>query len=164
LSDGNRLAIGAEYTVKVYELDQELQPPDGNIASPNSCPHANRRVLGGWKACYHDAVLSGNGQVLVIGSSVVQNDNYDDAYNMIITTYKWNATIVDWDLMENKGGSLPQATTWQKKCIALSDDGTILAVCSKLGIAVYSWSVDNSAWMPRRIDLDIAVNSTSLAG
>jgi len=99
LSDGNRLAIGAEYTVKVYELDQELQPPDGNIASPNSCPHANRRVLGGWKACYHDAVLSGNGQVLVIGSSVVQNDNYDDAYNMIITTYKWNATIVDWDLM-----------------------------------------------------------------
>lgn len=36
---------------------------------------------------------------------------------MIITTYKWNATIVDWDLMENKGGSLPQATTWQKNAL-----------------------------------------------
>jgi hypothetical protein len=89
-----------------------------SIASPNSCPHANRRILGVWKACYHDAVLSGNGQVLVIGSSVVQNDNYDDAYNMIITTYKWNATIDgDWDLMENKGGSSPQATTWQKNAL-----------------------------------------------
>jgi hypothetical protein len=97
----------------------------GNASSPDSCPHASfendlrKRDLGTWKACYHDAVLSGNGQVLVIGSSAVQNDNYDDAYNMIITTYKWNAnaTIGDWDLMENKGGSLPQATTWQKNAL-----------------------------------------------
>jgi hypothetical protein len=85
---------------------------------------------------------------------------------MVITTYVWNATIDDWDVMESKGGSLPEATTWQRKCIALSDDGTVLAVCSKLGIAVYSLSVDNLAWMPRRIDLDIAINSasTSLTG
>ena len=136
----------------------------GIASSPNSCPHANRRILSVSKACYHDAVLSGNGQVLVIGSSVVPNDNYDDAYNMIITTYKWNATIGDWDVMENKGGSSPQATTWQKKCIALSDDGTILAVYSKLGIAMYSWNANDFAWIPRLVDLDIAVNSTSLAG
>jgi hypothetical protein len=132
----------------------------GNASNPDSCPHANRRVLGVSKACYHDAVLSGDGQVLVIGTSKVQNDNYDDA-TMAITTYVWNATIGDWDIMENKGGSSPQATTWQKKCIALSDDGTVLAVCSKLGIAVYSLSVDNLSWMPRQIDLDIAINSAS---
>lgn len=105
MSDGNRLAIGAEYTVKVYELDQELQPPDwkmiGNIASPNSCPHAKQSDLSAetFSYCYHDAVLSGNGQVLVIGSSVVQNDNYESIANgtydveLSYNTHKWNSTI-----------------------------------------------------------------------
>ena len=139
----------------------------GNITSPDSCQHASfendlrKRDLGAWKACYHDAVLSADGQVLVIGTSKVNNGNYDDAI-MIVTTYKWNATIGDWDLMENKGRSSPQATTWQKKCIALSDDGTILAVCSKLGIAVYSWNADKSSWMPRDVVFDLNNLSTTL--
>jgi hypothetical protein len=188
LSEGNRLAIESKadvwselfgsnadvlpVLVEVYEyiiLEGEgTWQMIGNTSSPNSCPDANQSDLA-TKACYYDAVLSGNGQVLVIGTSIVHNDNYDDA-TMAITTYVWNATIGDWGVMENEGGSMatnhnkPHATTWQEKCIALSDDGTVLAVCSELGIAVYSWSVDNSAWMPRHIDLDIAVNSTSLTG
>ena len=184
LSEGNRLAIESKadvwselfgsnadalpVLVEVYEYiilkGEGTWQMIGNTSSPNSCPHANQSDLA-TKACYYDAVLSGDGQVLVIGTSKVQNDNYDDA-TMVITTYVWNATIDDWDVMESKGGSLPEATTWQRKCIALSDDGTVLAVCSKLGIAVYSLSVDNLAWMPRRIDLDIAINSasTSLTG
>ena len=111
----------------------------GNITSPDSCPHASfendlrKRDLGAWKACYHDAVLSADGQVPVIGTSKVNNGNYDDAI-MIVTTYKWNATIGDWDLMENKGRSSPQATTWQKKCIALSDDGSYLQYAPSLAL------------------------------
>ena len=155
--------------VEVYEYDIWVWQWQmiGNITSPDSCPHASfendlrKRDLGAWKACYHDAVLSADGQVLVIGTSKVNNGNYDDAI-MIVTTYKWNATIGDWDLMENKGRSSPQATTWQKKCIAVSDDGTILAVCSKLGIAVYSWNADKSSWMPRDVVFDLNNLSTTL--
>ena len=129
--------------------------------------HADKRDLyvyyaDSWEF-YHDAVLSADGQVLVIGTSKVPNTNNDDTI-MIVTTYKWNVAIGKWDVMDDKGGirDKPQATTWRKKCIALSDDGTVLAVCSKLGIAVYSWNGDKFAWIPRHIDLDTAVNSTSL--
>jgi hypothetical protein len=145
------------------------------------CPLVDKRdlaILLVPAVSYHDAVLSGDGQVLVIGTSTVHeflseggptNDNYDDA-TMIVTTYRWNATISDWDVMEDKGGSLstnhdkPQATTWLQNCIALSDNGTVLVVCSKLGIAVYSWSVDKSTWVPRDVVFDFNKTSTSLAG
>ena len=169
LSDGNMLAIGSENTgasviVEVYNLDSEKDwELKGKFTELVS--HADRRDLDisyadSWKF-YHDAVLSADGQVLVIGTSKVNSDNYDGAI-MIVTTYKWNSFTDNWDVMENTAQSTihdkPQATTWGKKCIALSDDGAVLAVCSKLGIAVYSWSVDNSAWIPR--DVVFACNET----
>jgi hypothetical protein len=84
---------------------------------------------------YELAKLSGNGQVvLVIGSSVVQNDNYDDAYNMIITTYKWNATIGDWGVMDDKGGLLSKTReshwwqTWPCQMKALCSQCVLILV------------------------------------
>jgi hypothetical protein len=174
--DGNRLAIGSENTgtsviVQVYNLDSEEKNWDiiGKFTQLGS--HADRRDLeisyaDSWDF-YHDAVLSADGQVLVIGTSKVSNDNYDGAI-MIVTTYKWNSSTVIWDAIENTALTTihdkPQATTWRKKCISLSEDGAVLAVCLKLGIAVYSWNEDKSAWIPQDVVFDFNKLSTTLSG
>jgi hypothetical protein len=170
LSDGNRLAIGSENTgasviAEVYDLDSEKDwKLKGTFTELVS--HADRRDLDSWKF-YHDAVLSADGQVLVIGTSKVNNDNYDGAI-MIVTTYKLNSSTGNWDVMENTALSTihdkPQATTWEKKCIALSDDGAVLAVCSNSnpGIEVYSWNADKSSWIPRGVVFDLNNLSTTL--
>ena len=80
MSDGNRLAFGLQYTVNVYELDQELQPPDwkmiGNITDYS--PPVNQSDLSADTFYYfHSVKLSGDGQVLVTATSKVNND--DDA-------------------------------------------------------------------------------------
>jgi hypothetical protein len=43
-----------------------------------------------------------------------------------------------------------------EECFALSNDGTVtvLGVCSKLSIAVYSWNSDKSSWIPQDVIFD----------
>jgi hypothetical protein len=182
LSDGNRLAIGTVTKansfnpVEVYELDLELQPPDwkmiGNMTDDS--PPANQSEISAVTYYYynHYAVLSGNGQVLVtikIKSNQITNTNgtYDAELSYI--THKWNSTIGGWDVMDDKGGLLSKTHTDQfaspnmEKCFALSDDGTVLAVCSELSIAVCSWNLDKSSWIPRDVILDLNNLSRTLA-
>ena len=114
---------GASPIVEVYHLDSEKDwKLKGKFTELVS--HADRRDLDisyadSWKF-YHDAVLSADGQVLVIGTSKVNNDNYDGAI-MIVTTYKWNSSTDNWDVMENMALSTihdePQATTWKKNAL-----------------------------------------------
>ena len=62
--------------------------------------------------------------------------------------------------MDDKGGLLSKthknqfASNNPERCFALSDDGTVLGVCSKLGIAVYSWNSDKSSWIPQDVIFD----------
>jgi hypothetical protein len=62
--------------------------------------------------------------------------------------------------MDDKGGLLSKthknqfASNNPERCFALSDDGTVLGVCSKLGIAVYSWNLDKSSWIPQDVIFD----------
>jgi hypothetical protein len=164
LSDGNRLATVTVYTVKVYELDQELQPPDwkliGNITDYS--PPVNQSDLSAETFAYypHDAKLSGNGQVLVAATSKVNND--DDAEELSYNTHKWNSTIGSWDVMDDKGGLLSKTRENVYACMALSDDGTVLVVCSNPGIEVYSWNADKSSWIPRDVVFDLNNFSTTL--
>jgi hypothetical protein len=145
-----KLKVYERTTPSALELDLEQHTPDwkliGNISHTNQ-----RNLLSYYTEYYHDAVLSGNGQVLAIGTSEKESST-----TKIITTYKWNATIDIWDVMEDKGGLLPKTqespcTPGLQECIALSDDGTVLAVSSKLDVKVYSWKANKSAWIPRDI-------------
>ena len=52
---------------------------------------------------------------------------------------------------------------WPQKCIAFSDDGTVLSVGSEDAINVYFWNKTASGWTPRDIDLNVT-ESTSLVG
>jgi hypothetical protein len=175
LSDGNRLAVGLDYDsdgffenqvkkIKVYELSFQQPTPEWKLIG--NIPHTNQRgLLTKFADFYHDAVLSGNGQVLAMGASKV-SESYKSLYSTkIITTYKWNSTD-EWDstegywaVMDDKGGLLYKTqespcTPGLQKCIAFSDDGTVLAVSSKLGVEVYSWKANKSAWIPRDIAYD----------
>jgi hypothetical protein len=166
--DGNRLAIRTQdtdtyensiYSVKVYELELDYWKMIGNISDYS--PDANYNYL-------HYAVFSGNGQVLVIikiKSTSISNTNGAYDAKLSYTTHKWNSTIGSssigsWDVMEDKGGLLSKTHKNQfaslnlERCFALSDDGTVLGVCSKLGIAVYSWNLDKSSWIPRDVIID----------
>jgi hypothetical protein len=124
--------------VKVYELDLELQPPDwkmiGNITDYNLPDYL-----------YAEAKLSGNGEVLVTST-------HKDDSELSYYAHKWNSMIGSWDVMDDKGGLLSKTReniTWA--CKAVSDDGTVLAVCSDSGIEVYSWNADKSSWIPRDV-------------
>ena len=163
MSDGNRLAFGLQYTVNVYELDQELQPPDwkviGNITDYS--PPVNQSDLSPDILTYfHSVKLSGDGQVLVTGTSKVNND--DDAEELSYITHKWNSTTGNWDVMDDKGGLLSKTRVNQFPCMAVSDDGTVLAVCSNPGIEVFSWNADKSSWIPRDVVFDLNNLSTTL--
>jgi hypothetical protein len=182
LSDGNRLAIGTQYNansiypakVIVYTLDVRLQPPDwkmiGNMTDYS--PPANQSDLSAvtFHHYLHYPVLSGNGQVLVIikiKSDLITDANgiYDAELSYI--THKWNSTIGSsrigsWDVMDDKGGLLSkthknQFANFNVQCFALSDDGNVLAVCSNLSIAVFSWNLDNSSWISRDVDFSRAL-------
>jgi hypothetical protein len=90
------------------------------------------------------------------------NGTYDFDDELSYTTHKWNSIIGSWDVMDDKGGLLSKTHKNQvasldliDKCFALSDNGTVLGVCSKLGIAVYSWSSDKSSWIPRDVIFDL---------
>jgi hypothetical protein len=109
--------------------------------------------------------LSGNGQVLVIIKIKINSDlillitNANGIYDaeLSYTTHKWNLTIGSWNVMDDKGGLLSEtqenqfASLDMEKCFALSDDGTVVGVCSKLSIAVFSWNADKSSWIPRDV-------------
>jgi hypothetical protein len=153
--------------VKVFELDLEQQPPDwkmiGNMSDYS--PPANQSNLSAEAeySYYHFGVLSGNGQVLVtikIKSNSISNANGTYDAELSYTTHKWNSMIRSWDVMDEKGGLLSKTHKNQfasfdfDKCFALSDDGTVLGVCSKLSIAVYSWNSDKSSWIPRDVIFD----------
>jgi hypothetical protein len=143
--------------VKVYELDQELQPPDwkmiGNITDYS--PPVNQSDLSADTFDYYQLVkLSGDGQVLVTSTQVTGTDADELSYN----THKWNSMIGSWDVIDDKGGLLSKTRENIYACMAVSDDGTVLAVCSDLGIEVYSWNVDKSSWIPR--DVVFACNET----
>ena len=65
--------------------------------------------------------------------------------------------------MDDKGGLLSKTRENSFACMAMasmavSDDGTVLAVCSDPGIEVYSWNADKSSWIPR--DVVFACNET----
>jgi len=64
--------------------------------------------------------------------------------------------------MDDKGGLLSKTRVNQFACMAVSDDGTVLAVCSDPGIEVYSWNVDKSSWIPRDVVFDLNNLSTTL--
>ena len=150
--------------VKVYELDQELQPPDwkmiGNITDYS--PPVNQSDLSADTFdYYHLAKLSGNGQVLVTATSKVKNIIGTDAKS-IYNTHKWNSTIGSWDVMDDKGGLLSKTRENIYACMAVSDNGTVLAVCSNPGIEVYSWNADKSSWIPRDVVFDLNNLSTTL--
>jgi hypothetical protein len=117
---------------------------------------------------YHGAKLSGDGQILVIGTSKV-NKTYDVEFSSFtaitaITAYKWNSTIGSWGVMDDKEGLLSKTRESIYPCMAVSDDGTVLAVCSNPGIEVYSWNVDKSSWIPRDVVFDLNNLSTTLTG
>ncbi len=78
-----------------------------------------------------------------------------------------------WDIVEDEVGLLstprplflfetPRAI-WPQKCIAFSDDGTVLSVGSEDAINAYFWNKTVSGWTPRDIDLNVT-ESTSLVG
>jgi hypothetical protein len=169
--------------VKVYKLDSELQPPDwkmiGNMTDYS--PPANQSDLSlsaeaGYGYFYHSlyyTVLSGNGQILVtikikFNETSTANGMYPDA-KVSYNTHEWNSTIGSWDVMDDKGGLLSKTHKNQfaiikiDKCLALSDDGTVIAVCSELSIAVYSWNSDKSSWIPRDVIFDLHNLSRTLA-
>jgi hypothetical protein len=156
----------------------EQQPPDwkmiGNMTDYS--PPANQSNLSAvtFSHFLHYAVLSGNGQVLVlviikIKFNAMSNANGTFDAELSYTTHKWNSIIERWDEMEDKGGLLSKthknqfASDNMKKCFALSDDGTVLGVCSKLGIAVYFWNLDKSSWIPQDVILDLNNLSRTLA-
>jgi hypothetical protein len=95
-------------------------------------------------------VLSGNGQVLVATRS--KNDASGTPTELGYTSYKWNSIVGSWDVMDDKGGllSIIQYTAF-KACAALSNDGTVLAVCFERRIDVYSWNVEKSAWIQQDV-------------
>jgi hypothetical protein len=97
---------------------------------------------------YVGVVLSGNGQVLV--ASKTKNDASGIPTELGYTSYKWNSIVGSWDLMDDKGGLLStiQYTAFKARA-ALSNDGTVLAVCFERRIDVYSWNEEKSAWIPR---------------
>ena len=146
--------------VGIYELDQELQPPDwkmsGNITDYS--PPVNQSDLSA-EPCinnyFHLVKLSGNGQVLITGTQVMP---VELSYN----THKWNSTIGSWGVMDDKGGLLSKTRENGIACMAVSDDGTVIAVCSDPGIEVYSWNADKSSWIPRDVVFDLNNFSTSL--
>ena len=170
MSDGNRLTIGqdgfANYSyqnsVEIYELDLGLSDWKmiGNIT--NYSPPVQSDLSPDIFAYYlHDAVLSGDGQVLVTGTSkhdLISNANGTYDVELSYITHKWNSTIGSWDVMDDKGGLLSKTRVNQFPCMAVSDDGTVLAVCSNPGIEVYSWNADKSSWIPR--DVVFACNET----
>ena len=148
------------YTVNVYELYQELQPPDwkliGNITYYS--PPVNQSDLSADTFSYFQlAKLSGDGQVLVTGTQDTGTDEL--SYN----THKWNSTIGSWGVMDDKGGLLSKTREISGyACMAVSDDGTVLVVCSDPGIEVYSWNADKSSWIPRDVVFDLNNFSTTL--
>ena len=179
ISDGVMLAIGAkshDFQVEVYKISDsgcEIH------ANPIDYFQENRRKLAILWGYYHGyyIALSGNGARLVIGSIefVKTSDTvaeYDDA-DLVVHTHQWNATIESWDFVKDNDGALSTArpfflydtprAIWPQKCIGLSDDGSVLAVSSKLDIDVYFWNEILSAWTPRDIDLNVT-ESTSLVG
>ena len=83
---------------------------------------------------------------------------------MSYITHKWNSTIGSWGVMDDKGGLLSKTREYPfgYPCMALSDDGTVLVVCSDPGIEVYSWNADKSSWIPRDVVFDLNNFSTSL--
>ena len=148
--------------VKVFELDLGQEPPDwkmiGNMTDDS--PPANQSDLFAEAEYYyyHFGVLSGNGQVIEIKFYETSNTNGTYDAKLSYTTHEWNSTIGSWDVMDDKGGLLSKTRENQfasfdvEKCFALSDDGTVLAVCSEL--AVYSWNLDKSSWIPRDVIFD----------
>jgi hypothetical protein len=72
------------------------------------------------------------------------------------TSYKWNSIVGSWDVLDDKGGLLStiQYTAF-KACAALSNDGTVLAVCFERRIDVYSWNEEKSAWIQRDVVFDL---------
>ena len=179
VSDGALLAIGAQsdfFPVKVYKnIDGGWEKHGDPI---NYC-QVSWRNLAAMKAFYHGyyIALSGNGERLAIGSifygvSSATVAEYDSA-DLVVHTYQWNVTIKSWDIAEDKDGLLstprplflfetPRAI-WPQKCIAFSDDGTVLSVGSEDAINVYFWNKTVSGWTPRDIDLNVT-ESTSLVG
>jgi hypothetical protein len=135
----------AKVFAKVYELDMELQPPGwkliGNITDYN--PPAIQSNL-------YAAKLSGNGEVLVTST---HKEDFDTFYpELSYYTHKWNSMIGSWELMDDKGGLLSKTReNITRACMAVSDNGTVLAVCSGSGIEVYSWNADKSSWIPRDV-------------
>ena len=134
---------------------------------------SNLSAEAGYGYFYHSlyyTVLSGNGQILVtikikFNETSTANGMYPDA-KVSYNTHEWNSTIGSWDVMDDKGGLLSkthknQFASGEVQCFALSDDGTVLGVCSNLSIAVYFWNSDNSSWIPR--DVDFGLNNFSRA-
>ena len=184
ISDGAMLAIGHKlspcYSVEVYRQVGSSWETHGNpIRDPSPYCSEDQRNLGKAMGFYHGyyIALSGNGARLVIGSIefIETSDTvaeYDSA-DLVVHTHRWNATIESWDIVKDNDGALstpkrfflydtPRAI-WPQKCIALSDNGAVLAVGSKLDIDVYFWNETLSGWTPRVIDLD-ASESKSLVG
>ena len=149
MSDGSRLAIASspyaldvlDSVVTVWELEQT-----DTWEQPNWKMIGNQIDLSYFN--YVGVVLSGNGQVLV--ASKTKNDASGIPTELGYTSYKWNSIVGSWDLMDDKGGLLStiQYTAF-KACAALSNDGTVLAVCFERRIDVYSWNEEKSAWIPR---------------
>ena len=156
--------------VQVYERDWPDWMMISNITDYS--PPVNQSDLSA-EPCinnyFYFGVLSGNGQVLVT-IKIITDLKYGDYDTMAITTYKWNSIIRSWDVMDDKEGLLSKTQENRfarfeiEKCFALSDDGTVLGVCSKLSIAVYSWNSDKSSWIPREVVFDLNNLSTTLTG
>ena len=102
---------------------------------------------------YVGVVLSGNGQVLV--ASKTKKDASGTPTELGYTSYKWNSIVGSWDVLDDKGGLLSKIQyTEDNECAALSNDGTVLAVCFEPRIDVYSWNEEKSAWIPRDVVFD----------
>jgi hypothetical protein len=117
----------------------------GNITDYS--PPVNQSDLSADTFDYYQLVkLSGDGQVLVTVTQVSGTDA-----EMSYITHKWNSTIGSWGVMDDKGGLLSKTRENSWACMAMSDNGTVLAVCSDPGIEVYSWNADKSSWIPRGV-------------
>ncbi len=170
------LAIGAEdlyVPVQVYKfVDGGWEKHGNGITDFNSL---YRRKLGVCRGYYngYNIALSGSGDRLVMGSLSLWSfgglEEWDGAA-LDVTSYRWNATA-GWEII----ATLPQVEEpfflndtprayWPLKCIALSDDASVLAVGSKLSVDVYFWNETSSAWTPRSIDLNAETESKSLVG
>ncbi|MBT5223853.1 MAG: hypothetical protein HOM19_00295, partial [Candidatus Marinimicrobia bacterium] len=153
-SDGVTLAIGARWNdgngsssghVRVYQYASDWSQLGSDIDGETSS---------NWSGC--SVSLSGDGTTVAIGSTHNDNNTYTDAGHVRVYQYASSA----WSQL---GSDIDGLSNWESAgfSVALSDDGTIVAVgatdsdgggVNSGGVRVYQYA--SSTWSPLGNDID----------